>query len=34
MKVDILVGNTLPDMAVVIIVCIIINKIFGGEKDV
>lgn len=32
MTIDIPVGNTLPDMAVVIVLCVIVNKIFKGEK--
>ncbi|MCR2033839.1 putative hydroxymethylpyrimidine transporter CytX [Anaerofustis stercorihominis] len=33
MRIDTPVGNTLPVMIIVIILCIIINKIFGGKKE-
>lgn len=33
MRIDTPIGNTLPVMIIVIILCIIINKIFGGKKE-
>ncbi|MCR5335025.1 MAG: putative hydroxymethylpyrimidine transporter CytX [Synergistes sp.] len=32
MGVDIIVGNTLPDMVITIIICVIVNKIVGARK--
>ncbi len=34
MRVDIPVGNTLPDMVVTAVLCMITNKVLGGKKDV
>ena len=31
MQIDILVGNTLPDMLITIFICVVVNKIFWGK---
>ena len=33
MKIDTPVGNTLPVMVIIAVLCIIINKVFGGKKN-
>ena len=32
MKVDIIVGNTLPDMLITIALCVAVNKIIGKDR--
>ena len=32
MTIDIILGNTLPDMLITVIICVIVNKIFPGRK--
>lgn len=34
MKVDLIIGNTLPDMIITILICVLANKIYSAVKDI